>query len=253
MIKEYHRPAKLDEALELLARKSPPTRPLGGGTVLNAPSSEEVAVVDLKSLGLDKIKKKGKLLQIGATATLESLLAAKDIPAALAAAIRHEANYTLRQTATVAGCLVAADGRSPFATVMLALDAALTLQPGDENLGYGDLLPLRSEKLAGRLITQVDIPIQVQLAYEFVARSPADLPIVALALAQWPSGRTRVAVGGFGAQPRLALDGQEPSGVEEAVANALSDSADQWASADYRLDVGSRLVGRALAVVEKTS
>jgi CO/xanthine dehydrogenase FAD-binding subunit len=112
------------------------------------------------------------------------------------------------------------------------------------------VLPLRAERLAGRLITGIEISTQTRLAYEFVARSPADLPIVALAVAQWPSGRTRVAVGGFGAQPRLALDGQEPSGVEEAVANALSASADQWASADYRLDAGSKLGSRALASLE---
>ena len=61
---------------------------------------------------------------------------------------------------------------------MLALDAGLRLQPGDEQVGLGDLLPLRDERLAHRLITGVSIPLNARLAYDYVARSPADLPIV---------------------------------------------------------------------------
>ena len=68
MIIEYHRPNKLDEALKLLERKQPVTVPLGGGTVLNAPSEEQVAVVDLQDLGLGGIDKAGSTLKVGAAA-----------------------------------------------------------------------------------------------------------------------------------------------------------------------------------------
>ncbi|MDA1330169.1 MAG: hypothetical protein DWG76_05880 [Chloroflexi bacterium] len=250
MIVEYHRPEKMDEALSLLARKSPITRPLGGGTQLNAPSDEEVAVVDLQSLQLDFIKQKGKQLQLGASLTLQGLFDFKDIPAALADAIRHEATFTLRRVATVAGCLVSADGRSSFAATMLALDAELIFQPNNEDTSYGEFLPLRHDMLAGRLISQVNILTQINLAYEFVARTPADLPIVSVALARWPSGRTRLVVGGFGAAPHLALDGQDASGLVEATANALNEAGDQWASAEYRMAAGEKLVQRALERIE---
>lgn len=245
MIVEYHRPEKLDEALKLLGRKTPETRPLGGGTVLNAPSAEHVAVVDLQNLGLGGIKRKGKTLHIGATATLQALLETEGIPGALAAAIRHEAAYNIRQVATVAGALVSADGRSPFAAAMLALNAQMLLQPGDEPLGYGDLLALRSEKLKGRLITEVQMPAQAGLHYDYVARSPADLPVVCAAVADWPSGRTRLAVGGWGAAPALALDGRDSSGLVESLEYALAAASDQWASAEYRLEAGLALVRRA--------
>lgn len=241
MITEYHRPETIEEALKLLRRKLPVTRPLGGGTALTAPATGDLAAVDLQDLKLNKISIKGKNLHIGATATLQSLYETAGTPGALKAAIRHEATATMRQTATVAGSLVAADGRSPFAVAMLALDAQLELQPKDETLGYGDLLALHSQ-LQGKLITKIIISSAVQLSYEYVARTPADLPIVAIALAKWPSGRIRLAVGGWGAAPALAMDGKESRGVEDAIENALSAAGDQWASAEYRLEAALALV-----------
>ena len=252
MITEYHRPKKIAEALELLARKEPLTRPLGGGTVLSAPHSEEYAVVDLQHLGLAKLSTKGKNLSMGAALPLQVLLESPAIPTALAAAIQHEANYSQRQVSTVAGSLVSADGRSPFAIAMLALDAQLSIEPKKEKLGYGELLPLRSEILAGKLITKITLAGQPQLVYEYVARSPADRPIVALALARWPSGRTRLAVGGFGEMPHLAVDGQDDSGLIDALQNVLDGATDNWATSDYRKEAGAAILRRALAKFEET-
>ena len=245
MIIEYHRPATLEDALKLLRRKQPETRPLGGGTLLSAPSAATVAAVDLQQLKLNKIALHGKNLHIGATATLQALLDTKDIQPALAAAIRHEASYNLRQAASVAGSLVGADGRSPFAAAMLALDAQLEIQPKDETMSYGELLALPAENLRGKLITKITISLQTKLSYQYVARTLADLPIICIALGVWPSGRTRLAVGGFGAAPALALDGREGSGLVEALENMLVSASDQWGSAEYRLEAGKALLQRA--------
>ena len=247
MIIEYHRPATLEAALKLLRRKQPETRPLGGGTLLSAPSTESVAVVDLQALKLNKTSLRGKSLHIGATATLQALLDTEGVQPALAAAMRHEASYNLRQAATIAGSLVGADGRSPFATAMLALDAQLTLQPKDEVIGYGELLALRAEKLRGKLITKITISLQTKVSYEYVARTPADLPIICIALATWPSGRTRLALGGFGDAPALALDGRDNSGLAEALENALGEAGDEWGTAEYRIEAGKALLARTQA------
>ncbi len=251
MIIEYHRPDELVAALDLLARKEPVTVPLGGGTVLNQPSETEVAVVDLQSLGLNLIQSRGRTLDLGAAATLQSLLDAPEVPLGLKAAIRHEATYNIRQAATVAGALVAADGRSPFATAMLALAPELTLQPGDEKVLYGEVLPLRDEKLPGCLITRVAIPLNVQLAYQYVARAPADLPIVCAAVAKWPSGRTRVVLGGYGEAPLLAMDGPNPQGAIIAAQDAYREAGDPWASAEYRSDVAATLTQRCLDEIKE--
>ena len=260
MIVEYHRPTLLEDALTLLARPEPFTVPLGGGSALNRPSPQPMAVVDLQALGLNFIQQQGSTLVIGATLTLQAFqeslntqrLSNSDLAVTLQKAITHEATYNLRQVATIAGTLVAADGRSPFTTAMLALDAQLTIRPGEESSGnpqaisLGDILPLRSERLQRRLITQVTIPVKVRLAYEFVARSPADRPIVCASVAVWPSGRTRVVLGGHGQAPILAFDGPEADGAEIAARSAFSQAGDEWASAEYRQDIAGLLTRRCL-------
>jgi CO/xanthine dehydrogenase FAD-binding subunit len=166
--------------------------------------------------------------------------------AGLIQAIAREGTYNLRQVGTVAGALVAASGRSPFATAMLALDASLKLQPGDEQVGLGDLLPMRLERLSHRLVTLITIPLNVKLAYEYVARSPADFPIICAAVSVWPSGRTRLALGGFGSSPVLAFDGSEAEGVEIAARAAYSQAGDEWASAEYRQEIAGVLAKRCV-------
>jgi len=257
MIVEYHRPKSIEAALELLARPQPYTVPLGGGSALNKPSAQELAVVDLQALNLNQLQARGNQIDLGATMTLQMLQAGPSIPGlltvgwlpALQAAVQHEASYNLRQVATVAGTLIVAGGRSPLATAFLALDAVLNLQPGDESIYLGDLLPFRAERLRGRLVTYVTIPAQVRLAYEYVARTPADQPIVCAAVATWPSGRTRLALGGYGAAPVLAFDGGEAGGIDMAAQSAYAGAADQWASAVYRSEVAVTLAQRCLQQV----
>ncbi len=248
MITAYHRPQTLAEALTLITRKSPLTFPLGGGTLLSHGVPEAIEVVDLQELGLNQIKRIGNSIEIGATATLQSLVEDPGLPGALHSALKLEAPLNLRNSATVAGTIVAADGRSTFTSVLLSLDARLTmLRPEAETLGLGDLLPVRNRILPRALITSVQIPANVKLAFEYVARTPADTPIVCTALARWPSGRTRLALGGYGPAPLLAMDGSDAEGLEAAARNAFHEATDPWGSAEYRMEVAATLARRCLA------
>lgn len=253
MITEYHRPRTLEEALLLLAR--PNTLPLGGGTKLNSPAfkTREFAAVDLQDLGLKGVTVNGYQLEIGATVTLQELLESQATPEALRQALRVEVPLNVRNVATVAGTLTACDGRSSFGTVMLALDAKVTLVSyRDSASGVRSsvisLVEYWSLHPAG-LVTQVSIPLNAQSAYEQVARTPADVPVVCAALAQWKSGRTRLALGGYGEKPLLAMDGTEAEGLEAAARNAFHEATDLWASAEYRRDVAATLARRCLEQV----
>jgi CO/xanthine dehydrogenase FAD-binding subunit len=250
MITEYNRPQTIQEALQLLARPGITTWPLGGGSHLNQPSKESFAVVDLQDLGLDEIHDRGNFLEVGAAATLAALLNTPRLPPALARAIRHEAAHNLRQVGTVAGTLLAATGRSPFTTTFLALDARLTLLPDEESHDLGNLLPVRQDLLPRRLVTNVTIPLNADLAYDFVARSPADQPLVCVAAARWPSGRTRLALGGYGKAPILAFDGTEADGADVAARDAYHDAQDEWASAEYRREIAAILTRRCLGELQ---
>ena len=248
MIIAYHRPKTLDEALMLLAH--PNRTPLGGGTLLSKPGTDPVEAVDLQSLNLDTIEKQGNSLKIGATVTLQELLESEHSPDALKSALKLEAPLNLRNAATVAGTLVSCDGRSTFVSILMASDAKLELMKLENSkietrtTNVGDFLPLRD--LQGSLITSITIPLNAKLAFEYVSRTPADKPIVCAALAQWNSGRTRLALGGYGKSPLLAMDGTEAEGLESAARNAFHEATDEWASADYRMDVAATLTKRCL-------
>jgi CO/xanthine dehydrogenase FAD-binding subunit len=241
MITDYFRPMTLDEALTLLAQ--PNTLPLGGGTLLSGLRGDPVSVVDLQALGLNRIHKKGNNLEIGATVTLQQLLESEHCPQALKTALKLEAPLNLRNSGTVAGDVVTCDGRSSFACALLALDAKITVisvQPSV--ISIGEFLPLRPRGL----ITLISIPLHAKFAFEYVSRTPSDKPIVCAALAQWGQGRARLAVGGWGKSPTLAMDGTEAEGLDTAARNACHEAADEWASAEYRMDVASTLAKRCL-------
>ena len=260
MIIAYHRPKTLDEALTLLAH--PNRTPLGGGTLLAKLETDPVEAVDLQSLHLDSIEKQGNSLKISATVTLQALLMSELCPDALRSALKLEAPLNLRNAATVAGTLVSCDGRSTFVSVLLALDAKLEqMKSVDSKIesrtsNLGDFLPLRD--LQGWLITSITIPLNAKLAFDYVSRTPADKPVVCAALAQWNSGRTRLAFGGYSKSPLLAMDGTESEGTDASSAgsvlrsaqaaarNAFHEATDEWASAEYRMDVAAILARRCL-------
>jgi CO/xanthine dehydrogenase FAD-binding subunit len=249
MITAYHRPQSLEEALKLLARPQVRTLPLGGGTQIDRKLQVPFEVVDVQSLGMEQVQLSRELVQAGAAVRLQALLAHPELPDGLCLALELEASYNLRQVRTIAGALLAADGRSPLATTMLALDASLRVERLDsspEQTSLGALLALQPPRLQGGLATRVEFPRTPRVIYDYVARTPADLPIVCVAAARWPSGRTRLAVGGFGSAPRLAMDGPEESGWEAAVRNACASSTDQWASAEYRQEAAAILAGRCV-------
>ena len=243
MITTYHRPQSLDEALTLL--NQPNRIPLGGGTLLARSTTDPVEVVDLQALSLDSLTKSGNNLEIGATVTLQQLLESVHCPEALKAALKLEAPLNIRNTATVAGTLVACDGRSTFATVLLALDAKIDIRYSLDDSrvsNIGEFLPLRPRGL----ITSIVLPLTIKLAFDYVSRTPSDKPIVCAAVAQWNAGRTRLAVGGYGRAPMLAMDGTEAEGIETAARNAFHEAADEYGSAEYRMDVAATLAKRCL-------
>jgi len=250
MITNYHRPKTLDEALTLLSQ--PGVVPLGGGTLLSKGMSESIQVVDLQLLKMDSIKQSGNNLEIGSTATLQTLLESDNCPAALRKAIKLEAPLNIRNTATLAGTLISCDGRSPLAVILLALDAkvdqvALVKSKIKRNsLSIGDFLPLRPKEL----ITSVTIPLNINLAFEYVSKTPSDKPMVCAAVAQWNSGRTRLSLGGYGKTPILGMDGTESEGIETAARNAFHESGDEYASADYRMELGATLSKRCLSALK---
>lgn len=246
-LREYHRPRDLSEALTLLARPGVCTRALAGGTALVGPLDRATEVlVDLADLGLRYIRPHGDTLRVGAMTTLADLI---DHPVArklgggmLVAAAGRSGPPNLRARGTV-GAALARPHRAPeLAAALLALNAA----------------PLRH----GPLITQVDVPVEpVTCGWARVARTPADLPTVAVFAAVRMEGDicrlVRLAAVGLSAQPRrLPLIEADMQGrplsdfaiaqVAGAVARAADPPDDIRGSAEYRRHLARVLTRRAL-------
>jgi len=251
---EFFRPISISEALENL--KLPNSIPLAGGTFLNTPKYKStlerrigdatVALVDLQNLGLTHIRKHGHNLEIDACVTLQQLCENAHTPEDLKKAIKLEAPVNIRNMATAAGTLVSCTGRSAFTCAMLALDAKLYIEPGARESFLGNFLPLREESVPGKLISKIIIPLTASLAFEHVGRTKFDLPIVCAAVAKWTSGRTRLALGGYGSSPLLAMDGKAEDDILSAARSGYHEAADEWASAEYRADVAATLAGRCI-------
>ncbi len=251
MISEYFRPASVEEALKLLLDVDKSLRPLGGGTNLSRHQSDTFGVVDLQNAGLNQINVRKQQIEVGATVRLSQLLEVPEVHPEIKKAIKIDASENIRNAATLGGWLVSGSGRSIFSTVLLAVDATLTWEPDTAQIRIGDWLPLRGQQSLGVLMTKAAWMLQPHVVFEYVARSPKDQPILIVALAQWPSGRTRVALGGYGDTPIIAMDGPEPSGVDVASRDAYFEAKDQWATAAYRREVAAKLALRCLTRLDE--
>lgn len=245
----YHRPQTIDEAIALLQEGVP----LAGGTSLVPRRGQLEAVIDLQDLSLDGVSEQEGRLRLGAATPLQTLLQATEerLPA-LARACRLESALNLRHQATVAGTIHGAGGRSPLLCALLALNPTVRFEPAGEEEPLSQVLEARTEH-PQRLATWVQLELPSQMAFESVARSPMDRPLVAAAAVRY-SGQVdtcSVALGGFGVRP-LMLEIAPDSGSEVVASQAAERYAaanDAWASGEYRSATARVLVGRVLKEV----
>ena len=209
-----------------------------------------MAVVDLQALGLDFFHVEGSVIEAGAMVRMRGLALLPQIQPALSQAITKEYSSNLREMTTVGGAIVSSGGRSAFLTALLAMDAKLIWLPGASEHSLGNYLAVRRSWDGGKLIYSVKMPENVKLRLESVARTPGDRPILIGAVCRWPSGRTRVALGGYGTAPVLVLDGPDARGAEMAARNAYLHAGDEWASAEYRSQVAADLIRELCESIE---
>jgi hypothetical protein len=248
MIIEYQRPKTIEEAVQLLSRDRPRSKPLGGGAFLSQNNGEEIAVVDIQSLELNQIAQKGESRIIGAATTLEDLLNCDSICDDLKTAIGLEAPINTRNIATVAGAVVASTGNSPFATCLLAMDTETIWLPGEKRVTLGNWLPLR--KFApGVLLKSFNWSETISLRYFGVGRSPFDRPFLCIALAIWPSGRVRIILGAKElTTPALVLDGRGHESFEAALINACSHFTNNQYIINISINITKRLLHTGAAL-----
>lgn len=259
---EYHKPDNLEAALTLLGRSAPATRPLAGGTRLIPGAEWPRAVVDLSALPLAGVERREAVWYIGATTTLETLAAVSELPQGLRRAAERHVSRNIRQRATVGG-VIASRHSGPLLAALLVLDARVVVEPG------GALVPLevylqgydQPEERGRHLIVAVEMPAVRECALVEICRTPADSPILVVAVGAERTAtdlRRFVAAGTGADQPILLLSGaaQLLEAASEANLAALAAAtpelpwrSDSRGSKEYRNAMTSVLLQRAVAAL----
>ncbi len=271
---EIQRPATLGDAVRLLRRPNVKTAVLAGGTTLVPQAPRDVqALVDLRNLKLSYVRQEGNALHIGATTTLQALAESPDCPAPLAQAARGCAPLNVRNAATIGGLLASAHAErgAPLLSMLLALDAVVVIySPEVRQSPIAAFLAYREKLLRdGALIAEVGLPpMEGNIAFEKVSRTPSDAPIVCVAARARVEGNVardvRVAAGGIGPLPQRlsraeqalegkALDESLIGQAAKAAAKEANPPSDFLASSEYRREMVKVLVRRALATTLKST
>ncbi len=277
-IREYLRPASVEEAGAALDERGTAAKPIGGGidAALYA-TAETTAVVDLSGAGLTYVREEDGLA-IGATTTfteiVESPLAREHLGGVLIEVLEKVASPLQRNLGTIGGTLGSAHPWSDVIPLLLALDAALVVYDGQQRR-----LPL-TEYLAGRargerpLIAEVRLPAPPKASsctFEGFTATGFDVAVLNCAcFVALEAGRctaARIAVGGT---PALAtrlpaveasligapLDGEAIDRAAALTGEAIEARDDRRATAAYRrvlARVGaSRCLRRAAEKLEGT-
>jgi carbon-monoxide dehydrogenase medium subunit len=234
---DYHRPASLAEAFDLLERYGDDGRILAGGQslvpALNMRLSTPRAVIDINRLpALDAIRLAPEGLVIGALARHEaverSALVREHAPL-LALALPHVGHEAIRTRGTVGGSLALADPAAELPACVVALDATVRVEGrrGRREIAAADFFRgvYTTALEAGELVVELVIPLAAgwRSAFQELARRHGDFALAGLAArARVETGAVREArlvFFGVGAAPVRAR------GAERALAGRRADAA----------------------------
>jgi carbon-monoxide dehydrogenase medium subunit len=266
----YARPATIEEAVALLGEPDGARALAGGQTLVNVMKQRAASpdvLVDLA--GLDELRTiavSGTTLEIGAMATLSSIMRSSEVEVSrpiLAEVAATVADVQVRNRGTLGGNICVNDPTNHFPPLLVALGATMTIRSraGQREVTAEEFFlgVFETAVREGDLLTRISIPAAPKGTGDGMAGVTlgAHGTYVANAAASVADGTWRVALGCVGAVPiratavEAALGG---AGVDEASARAaveglgatLDPPSDVHASADYRRSLAETSVVRAV-------
>ncbi len=223
----YYRPRTIGEAVQLLSQPYIRAALLSGGALrLAVEDLPYEALIDVQAIeGLKDIARAADgSLQVGAAASLESIVRHPDVPALLRQTLRRCVTWNRRNAISIAELVEYPEALPEAIAALLALDATLVFaMPEEHRLRLAELQrnvaqPRLPEKgLITRFEFPPDSPWQTW-GEAHVARTPADTAIVSAAAVLMVDNSGTVA------QARIALSGvwDVPARVAEGASAALT-------------------------------
>lgn len=267
MVKEYYRPATLDEAFKL---KTGAAAWLAGGSSLlctespSVPGNRTMAdvperLIDLKLIVPATIARENGTLVIGAGASFQDVLESDQAFAALKAAAGSMSNRNVRNRATVGGNL--ADNRScaSLAPLFLAMGASLQVAASAEVIETKQLEDWLASRKGLVLKILVPCPENTVAASRHSSRTACDVATVVMAVSGKAQGGRladlRIVAGGFGPHAERRSDLErlfenralpDRPAIEAAVRPLLKALDDVRGSAGFKSQLGAALLADLL-------
>ena len=277
---DYHDPATLDEALELMSRHGDQARPLAGGQslvpLMNFRLLRPAHIIDLNGVHeLSYLKVDNSALRIGATTRQRQLERSAEVAQRwplLRDATAFIGHIQIRNRGTVGGSLAHAFPSAELPVAMVTLNASLVMraQTGQRKLGAeGFFLSYMTTALEpGELLTDIEVPelpANTGWSYQEVSRRYGDFALAGAAAlitldANGNITHARLTLTGTtpirAAEAEQALLGEKPTEAlfKNAAVRAtenLDQDSDIHASAEYRRSACQALALRALAQAAK--
>ena len=266
----YARPASVEEAVALLSEHDGARALAGGQTLVNVMKQRAASPDVLVDLGrLDELRTvavSGTTLQIGAMATLTSIMRSSEVEVSrpiLAEVAATIADVQVRNRGTLGGNICVNDPTNHFPPLLVALGASMTV------LGTGGARTLTADEFfvgvfetavrEGELLTRIDVPAGGKGTGDGMAGVTlgAHGTYIANAAASVVDGAWRIALGCVGAVPVRATQAEQKlagADVDESTARAAVDGlgatldppSDVHASAEYRRSLAETSVVRAV-------
>lgn len=274
---DYHAPASLGEALELLGSLDDPKVLSGGQSLLpmlKLRLASPANIIDIGRIpGLDGISEEDGVLRIGALVTETELERAPEVAARypiLLDTARVIADPLVRNRATVCGNIAHGDPANDHPATMLALGAEVvaTGPDGERTIAIDDFFHgfFTTALSPGEILTELRIPVPPARsggAYVKLERKVGDYAVAGAAVQLALADDGTVADAGIGLT-NLGIAPIRASGAEEvlsgrapdagaiadaaaAAADAADPVADRRGSVEYKKNMARVLTGRAIA------
>ena len=281
---EYHAPASVEEALQVLERYQGEARVLAGGQslvpMMNFRLATPAAIVDLNCVaGLAEIGAADGVVTIGAMVRQRRIefapMIAEKLPL-LSAATRWIGHLPTRTRGTIGGSIAHADPAAEIPMILQVLEGEVVVRgpQGERRIAASDLFlaPLTTSLAADEIITEVRFPAMPAgacHAIEEFARRKGDFAIAAISVMLVRDGErctmARLATAGIGPVTVRLRDAEailEERGLGDAAIVSAAEKAaelvepmsDQHGSADYRRHLTGVLTRRAVhkAITERS-
>ncbi len=261
MISDYIRPKSLEEAYELLTNKEN-SQLIGGGAFLRLTSKDIELAIDLCDLKLDFITEMDTSIEIGAMTTFREIEKSNTLKkyfgSILSDSVKEIVGVQFKNYVTIGGSIYPKYGFSDLITALLALDTKVILYKAGE---------IKLEDYLKEKTTEKDILTKIVLnkeraltSFKSLRKSSGDYSVLNVAVSKNRDGY-RIAVGARPGAAVLVPEAEEllnsSATINEEIVNktaniaseGLSFGSNYLASAEYRKDLCSVLVKRALMEV----